>query len=1120
MERIPTGSASSLLPNVSRTRSQRSQHHHQRSSSHSQTRPESPNSYHNSSKSINAETFSNPSSNSKSLFVGINLPADSPTVSHPYTDRSLVDSAISNDYDMITSRISSSAYRKRIELLYSKAEEAWGLAIADSQNSVSSQRNNSYQQGGPYSNQRAPSSAHSVVSRVSSSASWHRGRSVSGTSTASASRRTRPRNLAAQSQDIRPFDTLSAPPLSLDDILLLPGPHLHNVIALAAPWTELDSKNPSVAALSIQVLVQEAAYALYCGVSHIVLPGPKRRTNVEQYASAVSQILATASSRVQLIVNLPFAEDDYVSSRTGIHVPPADHLSIWDVWNTIRRICNYSPNLFVALQIPPKCSGLPAVVANRWYAEPVKMLTLSASIFMPNAKKYPVLPKATQNLLFRFFSKSPFIMLADVYDPLDFAGGIQSYLLYVRHLLRVRPKETLVDSYASGYADLLQLPLQPLADNLDNSTYEVFERDATKYNIYEKAIAAALLDMPKSHVHVAVAGAGRGPLVEKTLSAATAVGKTVHIYAIEKNASACIHLARRKEFEWTPEILSANSTNSISSVDIVHTDLRTWRPPTNAPRVHLIVSELLGSFGDNELSPECLDALDTPEVLDPKCGVIIPQEYAAWFTPVMSPELYKRASNFKHPNSENPGYSTLQVDAAAGFTSKSSGRPSHPLDSPSVFHTPYVVHLNAVDYVAPNQYAKAWAFKHPSPIGSCRASAETLSETVSVNGMENDGLSYHSSVSRTNSKQYPMSNGAGHRVSSGASMFRAHSINEPGVGGSPGFNSANGMPNNSSPNGTSKISSPSRAGMNGTNNNNNGSGPFSSSVALAVAEASKAAAEATAAIKTLSEAASKNLINTRKAKHTFTVPSQCVIHGIAGFFECRLYGNIGFSTRPDIAENGEDSINGNFSSNTSTNGRSTTSISYIPDSDGYSENGGGDNEASRMASNGSSIFNNGGNSSSSSAALWTQETTAFGIPHTKDMVSWFPIWFPLSDPKYVCEQSEVDVSMWRRTDGSRVWYEWTMETFLSSGRLAAQRLPADMLDELARSSMMPPPNNSNSAASNVSSMDFDVDMSEEGHMQRIKQVASKYAELQAKRRIRTGATEIHNPGGIHYSISL
>ncbi len=39
-------------------------------------------------------------------------------------------------------------------------------------------------------------------------------------------------------------------------------------------------------------------------------------------------------------------------------------------------------------------------------------------------------------------------------------------------------------------------------------------------------------------------------------------------------------------------------------VTVIQTDMREWSSKVKAD---IIVSELLGSFGDNELSPECLD---------------------------------------------------------------------------------------------------------------------------------------------------------------------------------------------------------------------------------------------------------------------------------------------------------------------------------------------------------------------------------------------------------------------------------------------------------------------------------------------------------------------------------
>lgn len=49
-------------------------------------------------------------------------------------------------------------------------------------------------------------------------------------------------------------------------------------------------------------------------------------------------------------------------------------------------------------------------------------------------------------------------------------------------------------AYARGYEDYLQSPLQPLMDNLESQTYEVFEKDPVKYSEYQRAIYTAILD--------------------------------------------------------------------------------------------------------------------------------------------------------------------------------------------------------------------------------------------------------------------------------------------------------------------------------------------------------------------------------------------------------------------------------------------------------------------------------------------------------------------------------------------------------------------------------------------------------------------------------------------------
>lgn len=765
------------------------------------------------------------------LFVGINLPGERPGVEYSYTDEALVERSLLKEYDMITSRISTPAYRIRIEALFAESEE-------NLMSAAHSMKHSSVAMPPPSSPQRPVQSrplrpenpsmntTHLNFPRspsVDGSSSFRSVNSGSSPSLPSGVDRGSPApslfstsnkfsnppngsSLASPRPPTEPsyglpFNSFDVPALELDDILLLPGAHIRNVIALTAPWVELDSKNPRIAALSIQVLLREIAYATYCGVTYFIVCGPKRRTNIEQYAQAISRVLAALPPYCHLLIHLPFAEEDYISSRTGERVPPSDYLSIWDVWNTIRTINNYPPNLSVVLQVPPKCN-FPPVVASRWYAEPVKMLMISSAIFVGNARGYPVLPKVTQALLFKFFSKNPFLIISDVHDR-DFQGGSTSYLLYARHLVKIRPKPSSIEAYSEGYNDLLQLPLQPLADNLESSTYEVFERDPVKYAQYEKAIYKALQDIHKPYIYVTVVGAGRGPLVERVLAAANNLGKTVHVFAIEKNESVCVHLMRRLQYEWTEQ-----------NVEIVRTDMRNWRPV--GIRLSLIVSELLGSFGDNELSPECLDGLDTKTLLDVD-GIMIPESYTAYFTPAMSATLYTTASNFKTTGTPGSGVTISGRPGGTGGLSNGGGNTG---SSSATLQTPYVVMLNSVDFLSPGQFGKAWTFSHPNI------------------------------------------------------------LQEPGT----------------------------------------------------------------------------NLHNTRKTKHTFTVPSQGMMHGIAGYFECILYRDVQLSTRPDTIDS-----------------------------------------------------------------------------KSKDMLSWFPMWFPLSTPLYVTEGCEVDVSLWRLTDNKRVWYEWAVETYIPGG---------------------------------------------------------------------------------------
>ena len=144
------------------------------------------------------------------------------------------------------------------------------------------------------------------------------------------------------------------------------------------------------------------------------------------------------------------------------------------------------------------------------------------------------------------------------------------------------------------------------------------------------------------------------------------LGIAVKIFAVEKNPNAIVTLRSRNTKEWN------------DTVKIVSSDMRIWTPPVLAD---IMVSELLGSFGDNELSPECLDGAQ--HILKPN-AISIPTSYTSYLAPVASAKLYN----------------SLAANAD----------PLKPHEAP--YETPYVVYLHNVHLPSPCK--ELFTFKHPN----------------------------------------------------------------------------------------------------------------------------------------------------------------------------------------------------------------------------------------------------------------------------------------------------------------------------------------------------------------------------------------------------------------------
>lgn len=439
------------------------------------------------------------------------------------------------------------------------------------------------------------------------------------------------------------------------------------VVGKICPYLDLESSDLERRRMSEHILNQELTYSTHLGLPAILIK-LNRPDNINLARVMSAKLVSKSNCIRQVWVHIPItaisvAADYYRENRENEQEP-----NTWEWWNSFRSICNFDSKLGVALEIT---ADLPSdQCISRWLGEPVKCLIISTEIFVTNKRGFPVLPKAHQSVIKTMAG-------IDVQIVVTGARRHESMKHYVQYLDHLWQQSAIITdpiyAYARGYEDYLQCPLQPLMDNLESQTYEVFEKDPIKYNEYQRAIYMTLLDRvpfeeKDTNIQtIMVVGAGRGPLVNAAINAANKADRRIRIYAVEKNPNAVVTLQMQQEEMWN------------SQVTVVSDDMRNWEPPELAD---ILISELLGSFGDNELSPECLDGVQ-------KClkenGVSIPSKYTSYLSPIQSSKLYNEVR----------------------LLMKEKDKP--PL---SHFEAPYVVHQQNRFPIAPPQ--PVFTFIHPN----------------------------------------------------------------------------------------------------------------------------------------------------------------------------------------------------------------------------------------------------------------------------------------------------------------------------------------------------------------------------------------------------------------------
>lgn len=447
------------------------------------------------------------------------------------------------------------------------------------------------------------------------------------------------------SQDKTFCSDLTIPEPQLQDISISPfnggsEEDAPRYIGLLSSWLELESPDLLQRSLAFQVLLNECRYAKYVGIQKLILAPPKDLSNLQDYSQIVARLLNSDifrrernttqqnAERMILSISLPLCED-------------SDPLATWEIWNTVRKLCDFHPSLTISLAISK--IKTPNYVLNRWLCEPVSCLLVSSSIFAINKHGYPVLHKFNQNLIRKFqdingnsqVTSNDLCVLLHGMEKYAYSvnGGENSYLTYINHLLKKGDQAMLSECINGSNDPYLLSPLKPNSENLTNEIYSNFEKDEVKYDMYEKAIERAICDIKhfidnSSQLTILIAGAGRGAIVDKLYQVITkhSIINQVTILALEKNPEACLYLQKRNFEYWD------------SRVELIKEDMKTWKDPT--VKIDMCISELLGSFGCNELSPECLFEIE--KYHGKPNTIYIPKSYSSYIAPVTCPLIYQK----------------------------------------------------------------------------------------------------------------------------------------------------------------------------------------------------------------------------------------------------------------------------------------------------------------------------------------------------------------------------------------------------------------------------------------------------------------------------------------------
>lgn len=164
----------------------------------------------------------------------------------------------------------------------------------------------------------------------------------------------------------------SLPALTPQDSALSPDSGAAALLGRVSPWLDLGSRDPAVAQVSRAAFGLEVAWAAFCGLQNVLVPGPRAGGDAVQFARAVLAALA-AGPLLGVNVLLPMsgeleldgldggagvdlaelARAEFASSPEDEHEDEeesGDEFRAWQVWDTVRGLCNYNSRLSIGMK--------------------------------------------------------------------------------------------------------------------------------------------------------------------------------------------------------------------------------------------------------------------------------------------------------------------------------------------------------------------------------------------------------------------------------------------------------------------------------------------------------------------------------------------------------------------------------------------------------------------------------------------------------------------------------------------------------------------------------------------------------------------------------------------------